>query len=69
MAKQPQGPLTRDHLTKINGALQQLRQAQETIIKAQQCGYDCQAHADLAGHLEQRLQAVKQQFFGTGGGV
>lgn len=60
----PTGPLTEQDGDNIKMALRAIEQAEQQIAKASNCGYDCTEHADLCASLKQRLERIRQEYFG-----
>ena len=58
-------PLTPTDLQAINAGLAAISEARRLIDKACPAGVDCTAYAQAADVIEQRLLALRQQFFGV----
>lgn len=63
-ARRPSGPLGPEDKQNLQQALRSIERAEEMIVKATNCGFDCREHADLTADLRTRIEAIFREFFG-----
>lgn len=63
MSPQPGSPLTTEHLSQLNGALDQIRLARIQIDLAKRAGIDVSQAEQMNNDNETKIRQIKQVYF------